>query len=65
VSPLVDTMRRILGARFNPELEGVYTRAFGYVVDTLGKAFDEGVASKTNNHNEQQFVDINLDRLLI
>ena len=65
MGPLVDTMRHILGARFNPELESVYTRAFGYVIDTLGKAFDEGVASKSNNQNEQKFVDINLDRLSI
>ena len=65
MGPLVNTMRRILGARFNPELESVYTRAFGYVVDTLGKAFDEDVSSKSNDHNEQQFVDINLDRLSI
>ena len=65
MGPLVDMMRRILGARFNPELESVYMRAFGYVVDTLGKAFDESVASKSNDHDEQQFVDINLDTLSI
>ena len=33
-------MRRILGPRFNAELESVYTRAFNYVVNILGRAFD-------------------------
>lgn len=40
VGPLVDTMRRILGSRFNAELESVYTHAFSYVVAEVSHAFD-------------------------
>lgn len=48
-------MRRILGHRFNAELESVYTRAFSYVVTILGRTFDAGtidrkISSSTDDH---------------
>ena len=39
-------MRRILGTRFNAELESVYTRAFNYVVAILGRAYDADPISR-------------------
>lgn len=53
-------MHKILGERFNSELESVYRRAFNYVVEILGKAFNEGSSKTVDGHN-QQMKDINLE----
>lgn len=65
VGPLVETMRHIMGPRFNPELESVYTRAFSYVVSILGKAFDGDLPVKGDDRHAQHIGEISLDTLSI
>lgn len=40
MSPLVESMRQMLGARFNAHLESIYTRAFRYLVTELCRGYD-------------------------